>query len=107
VSLEFFDILEEIMPAMANVAAYFRVKLDELAHKNTVVKEVRSIGMMFGMELTHPGKQLVLDAMAEGLLINCTHDNVLRFLPPYVITEKQVDQAISVLSKILKKWKPE
>ena len=40
-----------------------------------------------------PGKQMVLDAMAEGLLINCTHDTVLRFLPPYIITEKEVDQA--------------
>ena len=39
---------------------------------------------MIGVELTFPGKQLVLDAMELGLLINCTHDTVLRFLPPYI-----------------------
>ena len=57
------------------------------------------------MELTIPGKQIVLDAMAEGLLINCTHDTVLRFLPPYIITEKEVDQAVKILAKIFAKVK--
>ena len=58
---------------------------------------------MIGVELDIPGKQIVLDAMAEGLLINCTHDTVLRFLPPYIITEQEVDKAIKVLGKIFKK----
>jgi acetylornithine/succinyldiaminopimelate/putrescine aminotransferase len=48
-----------------------------------------------------PGKQLVIDAMQEGLLINCTHDTVLRFLPPYIITEKEVDRAVRILGKIV------
>jgi acetylornithine/N-succinyldiaminopimelate aminotransferase len=60
---------------------------------------------MLGMELTMPGKQLVLDAMADGLLINCTHDTVLRFLPPYIATEKEVDQAVKILAKIFAKVK--
>jgi acetylornithine/N-succinyldiaminopimelate aminotransferase len=49
----------------------------------------------------------VLDAMAEGLLINCTHETVLRFLPPYILTEKDVDRAIRGLAKIFRKFKPE
>jgi acetylornithine/succinyldiaminopimelate/putrescine aminotransferase len=57
------------------------------------------------MELHIPGKQIVLDAMAEGLLINCTHDTVLRFLPPYIVTEKEVDQAVKMLGRILAKVK--
>jgi acetylornithine/succinyldiaminopimelate/putrescine aminotransferase len=57
------------------------------------------------MELTVPGKQLVLDAMAEGLLINCTHETVLRFLPPYIVTEKEVDQAVKTLAKLFAKVK--
>jgi acetylornithine/N-succinyldiaminopimelate aminotransferase len=52
-----------------------------------------------------PGKQLVLDAMAAGLLINCTHDTVLRFLPPYIVTEKEVDQAVKILGKLFKNQK--
>ena len=57
---------------------------------------------MIGMELTSPGKQLVADAMNQGLLINCTHETVVRFLPPYILTEKDVDRAIKVLAKLFK-----
>jgi acetylornithine/succinyldiaminopimelate/putrescine aminotransferase len=60
---------------------------------------------MLGVELHVPGKQVVLDAMAQGLLINCTHDTVLRFLPPYIITEKEVDQAVKIVGRILAKVK--
>jgi acetylornithine/succinyldiaminopimelate/putrescine aminotransferase len=56
---------------------------------------------MLGVELNVPGKQLVHDAMAAGLLINCTHETVLRFLPPYNTTEKEVDQAVKILAKVL------
>ena len=55
---------------------------------------------MVGMDLAVPGKQMVLDAMEEGLLMNCTHDTVLRFLPPYIVTEKDVDAAVGILEKI-------
>ena len=44
--------------------------------------------------------------MERGLLINCTHDVVLRFLPPYIIGKKEVDAAIKVLAKVLKKFHP-
>jgi len=43
--------------------------------------------------------------MAEGLLLNCTHDTVLRFLPPYIVTEKEVDQAVKIVGKLLSKIK--
>jgi acetylornithine/succinyldiaminopimelate/putrescine aminotransferase len=62
---------------------------------------------MVGMELAVPGKQLVLDGIREGLLFNCTHDTVLRFLPPYVATEKEVDRAVRILKKLLASVKPE
>jgi acetylornithine/succinyldiaminopimelate/putrescine aminotransferase len=58
---------------------------------------------MLGMELDFPCKQLVLDGMAEGLLFNCTHETVLRFLPPYIITKREVDRGVKILGKLLKK----
>ena len=67
------------------------------------IREVRGAGLMIGVQMDVPCKQMVLDAMALGLLINCTHDTVLRFLPPYIITEQQVDTAISKLTKLFKK----
>ena len=105
VALEFCDILDELLPAIQSVGGYFHVVLNELARKHAVIKEVRGFGLMLGAELHVSGKQMVLDAMAEGLLINCTHDTVLRFLPPYIVTEKDVDQAAKVLQKILAKAK--
>ena len=103
VALEFFGILDEIMPSIRETGAYFRMRLDELARKHNFIKEVRGEGLMIGVELTKPGKQIVLDCMEQGLLINCTHDVVLRFLPPYIIGPKEVDAAVKILAKVLKK----
>ena len=105
VSLEFLNILDELLPAIERVGGYFHVSLNELARKHPVIKEVRGFGLMLGVDLAVPGKQIVLDAMAEGLLINCTHDTVLRFLPPYIVTEKEVDQVVKILNKLLGKLK--
>ena len=105
VALEFCDILDDLLPAIQRVGGYFHVELNDLARKHSCVKEVRGFGLMLGMELDRPGKQVVLDAMAEGLLINCTHDTVLRMLPPYILTEKEVDQAVKILGKLLRKVK--
>lgn len=103
VALEFCEILDELLPAIQKAGGYFHVCLNELARKHSFVKEVRGFGLMLGVELTVPGKQLVVDAMAEGLLINCTHDTVLRFLPPYIVTEKEIDQAVKILGKLFAK----
>ena len=103
VALEFFDILDELIPSIERVGEYFRAALGDLAKKHSFVKEVRGRGLMIGLQLEIPGKQIVLDAMARGLLINCTHDTVLRFLPPYIVTEKEVDKAVKILGKVFRK----
>jgi predicted acetylornithine/succinylornithine family transaminase len=103
VALEFLDVLDELLPAIERVGGYFHSKLNDLAGRHSFVKEVRGFGLMLGMELTIPGKQIVLDAIGEGLLINCTHETVLRFLPPYIVTEKEVDQVVKILGKLLAK----
>ena len=103
VALEFCDILDELLPAIQRVGGYFHVVLNELARKHGFVKEVRGFGLMLGVELSISGKQIVLDCMEQGLLLNCTHDTVLRMLPPYIITEKEVDQAVKILGKVFSK----
>ena len=105
VALEFLDVLDELLPSIQRVGAYFQERLQDLARKHSVVKEVRAFGLMLGMEFHVPGKQIVLDGIAEGVLFNCTHDVVLRFLPAYIITEKEVDKAVRTLDKLLRKAK--
>ena len=67
--------------------------------------DLRGFGLMIGVELDVPGKQIVLDAIEEGLLINCTHDTVIRLLPPYILSEKEADRAIKGLTKVFRKVK--
>ena len=107
VALEFADILDELLPHISQVGAYFRMKLDEMARHCHFIREVRGVGLMLGVELEFSARQIVLDAMAEGLLINATHDTVLRFLPPYIITEELVDRSVATLSKVLRNAKPQ
>ena len=103
VALEMLDVLAELLPAIRQRGDYFRTQLNELCSKVDYVREVRVRGLMIGIELKMPGKRFVTDAMEQGLLINCTHDTVLRFLPPFIISEKEIDQAIRILRKLFKK----
>jgi acetylornithine/N-succinyldiaminopimelate aminotransferase len=105
VAIEFLDMLDELLPSIERVGGYFHVSLNEVARKHSVIREVRGFGLMLGVELEVPGKQLVLDAISKGLLLNCTHDTVLRFLPPYIATEKDVDQAVKIVAKLIAKLK--
>jgi acetylornithine/N-succinyldiaminopimelate aminotransferase len=102
VSLEFFDILEGLLPQIARVGEYFRAELRGLARQFDFISEVRGYGLMVGVQLTKPGKDIVARAMEEGLLLNCTHDTVLRFLPPYIVTETEIDEAVRILERVFR-----
>ncbi|MDP9169174.1 MAG: aspartate aminotransferase family protein [Acidobacteriota bacterium] len=97
VALEFFDILEGLLPQIQRVGAYFAERLRDMAKRFDFIQEVRAYGLMIGVQLSVPGKDIVNAAMKDGLLINCTHDTVLRFLPPYIIREQHVDEALAIL----------
>ncbi|HEY3444046.1 MAG TPA: aspartate aminotransferase family protein [Paludibaculum sp.] len=107
VALEFYDILDELMPQMQRVSAYFFDALRQLQRKHAIIKDVRGFGLMIGVETDFPCRHFVRQGMEQGLLFNVTHDTVLRMLPPYILTEKEVDRAIKGLSKIFKNGKPE
>ncbi len=68
-----------------------------------VVKEVRGLGLLQGMELAIDGTPVVHECLRRGLLINCTMGNVLRFVPPLVVTEAQIDRLVEVLPGLLSK----
>jgi acetylornithine/succinyldiaminopimelate/putrescine aminotransferase len=106
VALEAMDIIEGLLPQISHLGGYFRMRLTELARKFSFIKEVRGAGLMVGVEIDFPCKQMVTDAMAQGILINCTHDTTLRMLPPYIITEPEIDRAITALTKVFKAAKP-
>ncbi len=104
VALEFFEILDELLPQMRTVGEYFRAELRQLQRQHSFIQEVRGAGLMIGVELAIPGKDMVMEGIRQGLLFNCTHDTVLRFLPAYTLKEKHVDKAIKMLRKIFAKY---
>lgn len=92
----------DIMKNAEKVGTYFKEKLITLQKKYPkLIKEVRGCGLMLGMELTVPGRDIVDDCLKDGMIINCTAGNVLRFLPPLIIKDQHVDELISVLDKVL------
>ncbi|MFQ5692418.1 MAG: aspartate aminotransferase family protein [Nitrospinota bacterium] len=84
-----------------NVGAYFRSALETLREGHPCIREIRARGLLVGIELDHNGSGYVPRAMERGFLINCTMENVLRFLPPLTITPKDVDALVAVLDELL------
>lgn len=93
---------ERLIKNAHKMGEYFFVKLKGLKDKYPFIKEVRGIGLMWGMELSRPGKAIVEECFKKGLLINCTHDTVLRLMPVLKVTRKEIDAAVSILDSVLK-----
>ncbi|MGC8741248.1 MAG: aspartate aminotransferase family protein [Candidatus Sumerlaeaceae bacterium] len=65
------------------------------------VKEIRGLGLMVGIELTHAGARVVKECLKRGLIINCTMGNVLRLLPPLIVTQSECERAAAIISEVL------
>jgi len=77
------------------VGAYFAERLRTLPG----IKEVRAMGLMIGADLAEPNaRQVVMEALGKGLVLNATGDHTLRFVPPLIITRELVDKAIGIMS---------
>ena len=94
---------ERLMDHVTAVGTYFENKLQQLAQKHSEIVDVRGIGLMLAMELE--SAELAKHALAEmqrrKILINRTSETVLRFLPPYIVQEKHIDEAVAALDEIL------
>jgi len=104
VALRFLEIMEKekLVEKAREEGTYFKEKLDSLKEKYSFIHEIRGKGLMLGMELKIEGKPLVDKARDKGLLINVTAGNVLRFLPPLVVTHEDIDEAVYILDQVLK-----
>jgi acetylornithine/LysW-gamma-L-lysine aminotransferase len=92
---------EKLVGKAANLGEYFKDRLEELQGKYKIVKEVRGLGLMLGMELRYDVHNIILKSMNRGVLMLNAGRNVLRFLPPLVIEKEQIDKTISVLDEVI------
>lgn len=103
-SLALMEMLQEesLMQRVAEVGTFFRKKLRRLqrAHPE-IITDVRGLGLMVGAELAFPGKAVVTRMLERGFLLNCTHDTVLRFLPPYLIRKSEINAMLTHLEEVL------
>src|SRR5438874_11327011 len=85
----------ELLAHVRELGAYFRERLEHLAERHDMIRQVRGLGLMLGAELDRPGAPVVERCLHGGLVINCTAERVLRFLPPLVITQAELDEGLA------------
>ncbi len=92
---------EDLIEKCQKKGEYFKDKLKGLKEKYPEkIEEVRGLGLMVGMELKEEGQEIVKKCLEEGVLINCTDKKVLRFLPPLIVKEEEIDYLIKILDKV-------
>ena len=93
---------EKLITNAQKMSEYLFKRLRGLKEKYSMIKEVRGLGLMAGIELNIAGKIIVDKCLVKGLLINCTHERVLRLMPALNITKKEVDKALEILESVIK-----
>jgi ornithine--oxo-acid transaminase len=101
VSIASLDVLvdEKLADRSLELGEYFINKLREI--DNPIIKDIRGRGLFIGVELTEPARRYCEDLKDEGLLCKETHDTVIRFAPPLVISQEELDWAIERINKVL------
>jgi acetylornithine/LysW-gamma-L-lysine aminotransferase len=92
---------EKLAEGAATLGKYFKGKLDALAEKYNVIREVRGLGLMIGMETRFDVYNILIGCMDRGVLVLDAGRNVVRFLPPLVIEKEQIDKVVDTLDAVL------
>jgi acetylornithine aminotransferase/acetylornithine/N-succinyldiaminopimelate aminotransferase len=105
VAIEFLREEKQLLKHVRTLGEYFRAALEGLDKKHKSIQDVRGVGLMQAVELDAPdlAKAVARQLLQDGIIINRTHETVLRFLPPYVIQREHVDQVIEALDAALRK----
>jgi acetylornithine/N-succinyldiaminopimelate aminotransferase len=92
---------EKIIEHGSAVGSYFKEQLIGLKQKHKSVVDVRGLGLLLGMKVNIDGDEIVKKTMDKGFLINCIQGNILRFIPPLIISKKEIDNLVACLDQIL------
>ena len=92
---------DNLLEKAETMGSYLQKKLMALKEKYSFIKDVRGRGLMVGIELDFEGKEVANKCIERGLLINCTSDTFIRFLPPLTVTEEEIDEGLNILDSVL------
>lgn len=99
-----FEIFQEkgILQHVNEIAPYLREKLEALKDKhNTIIKDIRGMGLMLGMELAIPASHIVTEALKRNLILISAGSDIIRFVPPLIIEKEHIDTMYNILDEIL------
>jgi acetylornithine/N-succinyldiaminopimelate aminotransferase len=111
-ALEFLTTVEDedLLVRVRERGAQLRAGLEKLASRFDFIREVRGEGLILGIDLSCDGAPIVQEALRRRVIINCTHDHILRLLPPFIISKRDVAEFLTkfeaVLSAVSKKGAP-
>jgi acetylornithine aminotransferase/acetylornithine/N-succinyldiaminopimelate aminotransferase len=102
-ALEFMNVVEseKLLTNVRERSGELRKGLEALAAKYEFIREIRGEGLIVGVDLKIEGAPLVADALAKGLLINCTHEHILRLLPPFIVRKRDVAEFLHKFESVL------
>jgi len=92
---------ENLLAGVRAKGEYLQKALTQLQAKFPVIKEVRGLGLIWGLELTQEGAAVVSACLERGLLVNCTRGNVVRLLPPLIVEMAELDRGLGILADTL------
>ena len=101
--VEFLDVVEAegVLANVRRSGARLRCRLQELAGEFDEIVEIRGEGLMWGVQFSVPARPIAEAGLKRGVMFNVVQGNVLRFLPPLILTEEQVDEAMDTLAQVL------
>jgi acetylornithine/N-succinyldiaminopimelate aminotransferase len=91
----------QLLRHVTDMGDYLTGRLVELSRRHPVIRAVRGRGLIVGAELAIAGAGIVRECLERGVIINCARDRVLRFLPPLIVTQEQIDEVLALLEDVL------
>ncbi len=85
------------------MGSYTLEQLKLLQKTYKIIKEVRGVGFMIGIELNVNGAEIIKSCIQAGLFLNCTHDTIIRFMPPLNVKKETIDAGLNILKTVLSK----
>lgn len=95
---------ENLLDNVKKCGKYLKNKLEELKNKFPIIKKIKGMGLMLAFEIEGDGNQLMRICGENGLLINCTHRNIIRIMPAINVKKEEIDMGIELLKKSLSEF---
>ncbi|GJQ49707.1 acetylornithine aminotransferase [Candidatus Kuenenia stuttgartiensis] len=95
---------ENLLDNTKEMGEYAMEQLRLLKTQCNIIKEIRGVGLMIGIELAINGSTIIKECIQAGLFLNCTHDTVIRFMPPLNVKKEHIDEGLGILKSVLSNY---